>query len=61
LQNDVCGIFDTLIVLNQLVLVSLLATTLGLLIACGVHAVQLVLHFKRNLDDPHPVTRSAIF
>lgn len=52
---------DTLIVLNQLILVSLLATALGLLIACGVHAVQLVLQFKRTLDGPQPTTRSAIF
>jgi hypothetical protein len=51
---------DACLALNQLIFVSLLATAIGLLIAGGVHAVQLVLHFKRTLDDPDHLTRSTI-
>lgn len=49
------------VILNRVIFFTLLGTAIGMLIACLVYAVQLVLHFKRSLEDPHPLTSSAIF
>jgi hypothetical protein len=49
------------LILNRVVFLTLVGTAIGMLIACLVYAVQLVLHFKRSSENPHSLTRSAIF
>lgn len=49
------------VILNRVIAFTLMGMAIGMLIACLVYAVQLVLHFKRSSEKPHPLTRSAIF
>ncbi len=52
---------DDYVILNRVIFFTLMGIGIGMLIACLVYAVQLVLHFKRSSENPHPLTRSAIF
>jgi hypothetical protein len=52
---------DMYVMLNRVIFLTLVGTAIGMLIACLVYAVQLVLHFKRSSENAHPLTRSAIF